>query len=39
MRALLLAAAAAGMAVELNPNNFKSSLEGKNTFVKFLAPW
>jgi hypothetical protein len=39
VRSLLLAALAAGNAVELNPGNFKSSLEGKNTFIKFLAPW
>jgi hypothetical protein len=39
MRSLLLLGLAAGNAVELNPGNFKSSLEGKNAFVKFLAPW
>jgi len=39
MKSFLLVALTAGMAVELNPGNFKSSIEGKNAFVKFLAPW
>jgi hypothetical protein len=39
LRALLVAALAAGQAVDLNPGNFKESLAGKNSFIKFLAPW
>ena len=26
-------------AVELTQDNFKSKINGKNAFVKFLAPW
>lgn len=40
--ALILAAlpvAVTGGAVELDMDNFSSELEGKNAFVKFLAPW
>ena len=35
--ALLVGTATA--AIELNAANFDSSVEGKNAFVKFLAPW
>jgi len=31
-------AAAAG-AVELTKENFETKVQGKNAFVKFLAPW
>lgn len=35
--ALLVGSAAA--ATELTAGNFDSSVDGKNAFVKFLAPW
>lgn len=31
--------ASAGGAVELDLDNFESKLAGKNSIVKFLAPW
>jgi len=34
-----LVACAAGKAVDLNGDNFDSQTAGKNSFVKFLAPW
>ena len=37
--ALLPALALAGGAVELTKETFESALQGKNAFVKFLAPW
>ena len=36
---LLPAAVLAGGAVELTQDNFKSATNGKNSFIKFLAPW
>jgi len=39
MLALLLVPLVQAQVKELNPGNFQSSIEGKNAFVKFLAPW
>ena len=36
---LALVAAAAASAVEMTKENFKDQTDGKNAFVKFLAPW
>jgi len=35
----MLQSTAADGAVELTESNFKASVGGKNSFVKFLAPW
>jgi len=33
------AVANASGAVELTPDNFDAEFSGKNSFIKFLAPW
>jgi hypothetical protein len=40
MRAvLLLACVAAAAGMELNKDNYDSTVAGKQVFIKFLAPW
>jgi len=37
--ASLVASVSAGGAVELSMDNYEKEMAGKNSFVKFLAPW
>jgi len=39
MLAVYLLVGALGGAVELTKSNFDAETSGKNSFVKFLAPW